>query len=91
VLDKGELSLCSVKNYAVKNDGVTEVELHAFSTSQYAKVSGQLHVQPVLAPGQKTPVPTEYETGWAPEPVWTLWRTYMSMPEIEPRLHGRPA
>jgi hypothetical protein len=25
-------------------------------------------------PGNEPLVPTEYETGWAPGPVWTLWR-----------------
>jgi hypothetical protein len=25
-----------------------------------------------LAPGERAPAPTEYEVGWAPEPVWTF-------------------
>jgi hypothetical protein len=24
--------------------------------------------------GKAVPLPIEYEAGWAPEPVWTLWR-----------------
>ena len=34
------------------------------------KVSGCLHASAVLLP-----VPTEYEAGWAPEPVLTFWKT----------------
>jgi hypothetical protein len=33
------------------------------------RVSGQYYA--ALYPGEKTPVPTEQEAGWAPEPVWT--------------------
>jgi hypothetical protein len=47
-----------------------EVYLHAFLTSAYIEVSGQLH----------TPVPTEQEATWSPEQVRTLWRrgTYLA-------------
>jgi hypothetical protein len=39
------------------------------------EVSGQLHA----------PVPIGYEAGWAPKPVWTLWReeNLFSLPGIE--------
>jgi hypothetical protein len=33
------------------------------------EVSGQLNAPAALPLG----VPTVYEAGWAPEPVWTLW------------------
>jgi hypothetical protein len=33
------------------------------------EVSGQLH-----APAALSLVPIGYEAGWAPEPIWTLWR-----------------
>jgi hypothetical protein len=36
------------------------------------EVSGQLHAPAALPPG-KPPVPSGYEAGWAPEPVWALW------------------
>jgi hypothetical protein len=38
------------------------------------KVSGQLYVPASLPPEKDAPVPIGYEAGWAPEPVWTLWR-----------------
>lgn len=37
-------------------------------------VSGQLRAFAALPPGKLPPVPTGYETEWAREPVWTLWR-----------------
>jgi hypothetical protein len=38
------------------------------------EVSGQLHSQAALPPGEEPPVPIGQEAGWAPEPVWTMWR-----------------
>jgi hypothetical protein len=35
----------------------------------FLEVSGQLHVQAALPPAL-----IAYETGWAPEAVWTTWR-----------------
>jgi hypothetical protein len=37
-------------------------------------VTGQLHAPAALPPGKEPPVPILWEAGWAPEPVWTLWR-----------------
>jgi hypothetical protein len=34
----------------------------------------QLHALAALSPGKEPPAPIGYEAGWAPEPVWTLWR-----------------
>jgi hypothetical protein len=34
-------------------------------------VSGQHHAPDALCAGERTPVPTVQEAGWAPEPVWT--------------------
>jgi hypothetical protein len=39
------------------------------AASRRMKVSGQHQVSTAL-----TPVPTEQEAGWAPEPVWAFWR-----------------
>jgi hypothetical protein len=33
------------------------------------EISGQLHAPAALSPGKKTPVPSEYEIGWALEPI----------------------
>jgi hypothetical protein len=38
------------------------------------EVSCQFHAPAALPPGKEPPVPIGYEAGWAPEPVWMLWR-----------------
>jgi hypothetical protein len=38
---------------------------------RYTGVSGQRHTPAILNPGERTPVPTGQEAGWAPELVWT--------------------
>jgi hypothetical protein len=38
------------------------------------EVSGQLHVQADLPPGKDPSSPFGQETGWTPEPVWSLRR-----------------
>lgn len=37
------------------------------------ELSGQLHSSAAF-PWDGTPLPTEQEAGWGPEPVRTLWR-----------------
>jgi hypothetical protein len=37
------------------------------------EVGGQLHAPATFLPRTEPLVPTEYETGWAPVPVWTSW------------------
>jgi hypothetical protein len=37
------------------------------------EVRSQFHVSATRPQGEDPPVPTEQETGWAPESVWTLW------------------
>jgi len=36
-------------------------------------VSGQLHAFAPLCLEKDPPEPTQWETGWAPNPVWTWW------------------
>jgi hypothetical protein len=52
-------------------------------------VSGQLHVPIASHP----PLHIVEEAGWAPEPVWQLWReeNLFSLPGIEPQFLGHPA
>jgi hypothetical protein len=38
------------------------------------EVSGQFHARAALPP-----VPIGQDAGWAPEPVWTLWRREKSL------------
>jgi hypothetical protein len=36
------------------------------------EVSGHFYVPAAVHPGKEPPVPIGEETGWTPEPVWTL-------------------
>jgi hypothetical protein len=47
------------------------------------KVSGQLHVPAALLPGKELPVPIGYEVGWTPDPAWTTWREFLTLPGLE--------
>ena len=51
------------------------------------KVGGQLHDLIDLPLEIQTPVLTEQESGWGPEPVWIFRRRdkYSPLPEIEPQ------
>ena len=56
----------------------TEVQLHSFLIS--ALNGGVVNFMfPPLYTRKITPVPTEEEAGWAPEPVWTFWRGEKSL------------
>jgi hypothetical protein len=57
------------------------------------EVSGQLHASAALLPGKEPPIPSGYEVGWTPEPVWTTWRRESSWPYRDSELWplGRPA
>jgi hypothetical protein len=52
---------------------------------------GQLHAPTDLFPGKEPPVPIGEEAGWAPEPVWTTRRKYLTLPGIELQPLRRPA
>jgi hypothetical protein len=39
----------------------------------------QLHTWAALTPEKEAAVPTGEEVGWAPEPVWTMWRRDVSL------------
>ena len=47
-------------------------------------VSGEFHT-PAALPREKNPVSVEWEAGWAPEPVWTVLKSLLSLPGFEPR------
>ena len=57
--------------HAMKAYGGVAVELHSFLTSALYGASGRHHGQP-LYPWERSMVPTEYETGWASEPVYMI-------------------
>jgi len=39
----------------------------------WMQVTGKLHALTDLPTGKEPLVPTGWETGWAPGPVWTRW------------------
>jgi hypothetical protein len=43
-------------------------------------VVAQLYAPTVLSPKKRPPVLNGEEAGWAPEPVWELWRRETSCP-----------
>jgi hypothetical protein len=43
------------------------------------KVTGQLHALVTLPLSKESLVPIEWETQWAPETVWTLWKREKSL------------
>ena len=44
-----------------------------------------------VTPGESAPVPTRQEAGWAPAPVWTWRREFLTPPGRELRPLGRPS
>jgi hypothetical protein len=55
------------------------------------EVCGQLHILAALTLGKEPPVHIAQETGWAPEPVWTLYaeKNLLPLPGIELRQLSR--
>jgi hypothetical protein len=53
-------------------------------------VSGQHHAPAALYSEERTPVPIEQKSGWAPEPVWTqrLEEKSSASVGIEPRSYS---
>jgi hypothetical protein len=46
-------------------------------------MSGQFHAPAALPPGIEHLVPIGYEVGWTPEPVWTTWRKFLTLPGLD--------
>jgi hypothetical protein len=40
----------------------------------YLEVRGHIHAPSALPKAKEHPASIEQEAGWAPEPVWTMWR-----------------
>jgi hypothetical protein len=51
----------------------------------------QIHAPATLSPRKWPSVPTGYEAGRDPEPVWTVWRKFLPLLGLEPQPLSRPA
>jgi hypothetical protein len=67
-------------SFILTNKRGETVTLHAikvYGTSGYIsplilKMSAQFHAPLALRSGKELPVPTNFEAGWVPQPVWTF-------------------
>jgi hypothetical protein len=70
---KVKLSLCLVKHHVKNMYSEVEVQLHVLAS---ALDGGEwwISLPGRFIPSQKPPVTIGQKVGWAPEPVWTLWK-----------------
>jgi hypothetical protein len=68
--DPEKLSQCLIKYHGMK---VYQVEEQLRVSESLVSRSGH------FTPGERAPVPTGQEAGWAPEPVWMLLRKEKSL------------
>jgi hypothetical protein len=68
-----KLSLCLIKQHAMKTSVRVEINLHHSWPRHWMEVIGQLHAPAAVPQGKLRAVPIGQEAGWATEPVWTLW------------------
>jgi hypothetical protein len=64
----------------MKKYGGVDVHTHVFLTSALVGDEWSPSRPGRFTPGVKDTVPLEYEARWAPEPVWTIWRSENSCP-----------
>jgi hypothetical protein len=48
--------------------------------------SGQVHTSLIFLHGKDHPVRDEHEAGWAPKPVWSLWKKEKSFASVGNRI-----
>jgi hypothetical protein len=60
--------MCLIKLHDIKTNGKGEIQLHTL----LMEVSVQLHVPATLSPRIEPLDLIEQESGWAPEPIWSL-------------------
>jgi hypothetical protein len=54
------------------------------------EAGGQLHASATLPPAKEPQASIVQEVGWAPEPVWTLWRRKKNLLPLT-RIESRPS
>jgi hypothetical protein len=50
------------------------------------EMSCLFHAPDALCPGKQPPAPIVQETGWVPEPIWTLWSREKSVTPAKNRI-----
>jgi hypothetical protein len=69
-----------------------DVYIHVFLTSALAGGEWSTsHPDRFTPPGKEPLVLIGQEVKWTPEPVWTTWRKFLTLPRLELRPLSRPA
>jgi hypothetical protein len=61
-------------HHALKKYGGVKIQLCHSGPQHWMVVRGPLHAPAALPLGEQPPDPMAYETGWASQLVWMLWR-----------------
>jgi hypothetical protein len=75
----------------MKEYGGVDVKIHVFLTSILAGGEWSASRPCSFTVRKEAPVPIREETDWAPEPCWTTWRKFLTLPGLKLRPLGRPA
>jgi hypothetical protein len=75
----------------MKTYGGVDVYTHVFLISPLVGGEWPASRPGSFTSGKEPSVPTGYEAGWAPEPVWTTWRKFLTLSGLGLRSLGRPA
>jgi hypothetical protein len=59
--------------------GDVEAQIHVLTSAVGGGEWSTSHTGPFIPPGNETPAHIGQEAGWAPEPVWKLWKREKSL------------